>query len=212
MPDTNRKQYLLSAVRRNIWLRSLQNRLDNHDFSIISNTCVGGAIYKDLNMQFLTPTINLKISPCDFIKMCRNLEFYMEQELVEETTEKDYPVGRISDITIQFRHYPSFHEAYTAWNRRKARLKYDNIFVIMQDGKHLTAKDRNDFQLILYPKVLFVPFETQMPYEFHISGFEERGHLGDILQFQQPGMRYYEQFDFVSFLNQKDIAKTQMLD
>lgn len=197
----NNKETLLAAAHRGLWLRSLQNRNRNHNFSIISNACVGGFIYRDLNLPYLTPTVNLSISASDFIKLCNNLEFYMERELVEVQAEHPYPVGQISDIIIQFIHYNTFEEAREAWNRRKKRIRYDNIFIVMKEGKHLTSQNRKDFHQLPYPKVLLVSHQTSVPNEFYISGFEDKKCLGDIISFQKPGFRYFEQFDFVEFLN-----------
>lgn len=36
-------------------------RLQNKDFSIISNHCMGGIISHDLGLEFKSPTVNLKI-------------------------------------------------------------------------------------------------------------------------------------------------------
>ena len=43
--------------------------------TIISCNCIGGIIYNELNLQFLSPTINLYMNCEDFIKFCENMEY-----------------------------------------------------------------------------------------------------------------------------------------
>ena len=201
-PEGIQRQLLLAASQRYIWLRSLRKKIKNKDFSIITNTCVGGYIYKDLQLPFLTPTVALSITPGSFIRMCLDLKRYMGEELVRVETDRPYPVGRLADINIYFVHYNSFEEARAAWNRRRERINYDNIFIIMKESGAIAPQKKKDFQRIPYPKVMFVSHPTDEPNEFYISGFERRGFLDDIIQFQDGRRRYFEQFDFVSFLDQ----------
>lgn len=201
-PDARQSKIMWAAAEREIWLRSLRKKIKNRDFSIISNTCVGGYIYKDLQLPFLTPTVALSMKLRDLIRMCFDLKGYMGEELVEVRSDKPYPVGRIADIQINFVHYDSFDEARAAWNRRKERINYDNIFVIVKEDGHISPQRNEDFQRIPYPKVMLVSHPTDEPNEFYIPGFEQRGVLGDIIQYQDYRRRYFEQFDFVSFLDQ----------
>ena len=62
-----------------------RKRLKKQSFSIISNTCIGGVICHDLGLPFLSPTINLYIRPCDFVKFCADIQCYLEQEFIEVT-------------------------------------------------------------------------------------------------------------------------------
>jgi uncharacterized protein (DUF1919 family) len=88
----------------------------------------------DLGKPFLTPTINLHFNPCDFVKFLRNIHFYLDQPLVECVKEMyPYPVGKLFDINVYFVHYHSFEEASLKWNRRKKRINFDNLFIIMTD-------------------------------------------------------------------------------
>lgn len=59
----------------------MRNALKNRDFSIICSNCVGGVIYHELNLPFLSPTINLFIKPSDYIKFVSNLNFYLTQTI-----------------------------------------------------------------------------------------------------------------------------------
>ena len=101
---------------RNKWDRS---RLKNKNFSIIANTCIAGKIYHDLGLKFLTPTINLYIKPDHFVKFCSNLSYYLNQPISQVTGEYKYPVGRIDDVYLYFKHYKTFEEGVSKWNERK---------------------------------------------------------------------------------------------
>lgn len=134
-------------VKRNIskWNRTyLRNtverrRIQNRSFSIISNTCIGGVISHDLGLQFLSPTVNLYIRPCDFVKFCADLRGYLELEPIEVTGDSsffalpDYPVAMLGDITLYCKHYADFAAAKAAWERRKSLIDWDNLFFIMTD-------------------------------------------------------------------------------
>lgn len=68
-------------------------RLRNDNFTIITNHCMGGFIYHDLGKCFLSPTINLKISPEDFVEFAKHLKYYIHQDVeFHEAPEFNYPV------------------------------------------------------------------------------------------------------------------------
>ena len=132
----------MNATSENIRLREIINnenraRLKNSDFSVISSNCNGAFILHDLGQRFNSPTVNLFLYPKDFIKLVKNLKYYMSLKLEfikEEGIE--YPIGLLDDIKIYFMHYNSNEEAENKWEERKARINYDNIFIMM------TARDR----------------------------------------------------------------------
>src|SRR5574344_971827 len=94
--------------------------LKNENFSIISANCVGGVFYHDMNMRFLSPTVNLFFYPEDFIKYVNNLQAYNELTPDISFDEKlGYPVGKLNDIKIYFMHYKSCEEALCKWEERK---------------------------------------------------------------------------------------------
>ena len=111
--------------------------------SIISNNCFGGCIANDYHMEHCSPTVNLQILPEEFPKFCANLKHYMDCDLKEpwgySEDHKEYlthmfgyiptefPIAVLDDILVVFQHYESFTEARQCWERRKARIDYDNI-------------------------------------------------------------------------------------
>lgn len=60
-----------------------KRKLKNKDFTIISNNCCGGLIYRTLGIKYNSPTVNSWISRKDFFVFCNNLKEYFSYELEE---------------------------------------------------------------------------------------------------------------------------------
>jgi uncharacterized protein (DUF1919 family) len=113
--------------------------------TIFSNNCIAGFLYNDYRLKFNSPTINLQISPQNFIKFLKNINYYLSIELIEEKEPDiddfirlggqtiNFPVGRLDDIVVYFQHYHSFDEAKEKWDLRKKRIIWDKIYVILMD-------------------------------------------------------------------------------
>ena len=145
---------IYTRIRKEI-LSNLVNRKTNiANLSIISMNCMGGIIYHDCNSKFLSPTINLYMSPSDFIKFVNNIRHYVECVPKIHMGDK-FPIGEIDDITIYFMHYTTVEDAFNKWEIRKKRINYDNIFVIMSERDGFCKNDFIEFKKIKYPKILF---------------------------------------------------------
>lgn len=105
--------------------------------SIIANNCWGGVTYNALGMQFLSPFINMFVLPEDYLKLLNRFDFYMDQPLhyiedgFEVNLKRNYPIVGLADVTLNFNHYTEFESAVQIWEKRKARLNFDNLFVEM---------------------------------------------------------------------------------
>jgi uncharacterized protein (DUF1919 family) len=149
-----KKKYILATAR----LRQL--KLDNIDFSIISNNCWAGFIYQSYNLPYRTPTIGLYFMPDDFIKFSSQLKKYVNCELtfikpenskyyniLKDTTNFGaYPIGKLLDIEIVFLHYKNEKEAYTKWTRRCQRINWDNLFFKFNDQNGCLERQIYQFQ------------------------------------------------------------------
>ncbi len=201
---------------RNKHLANLRKRLVNKDFSLFTNNCLAGFIYHDLGLRFLSPTINIRIKPREFIEFMSDLKYYLKQELVlDKNNDKDFPVGILKgdenhdSITINFEHYSNFTEAKEKWKKRIERINYDNIFVMMEfyDGIH------NEELIELFKKI---PYDNKLilTHKHHkerytkvIRCFDDTLDLneigGKIFRYNGlSGKRYYDDFDYVEFFNQ----------
>lgn len=180
-------------------------RLKNRDVSIISSNCSGAFIYYDLGMRYLSPTVNLSIEMNDFVKMVKDLKWYMEQELVELNEKSECPMGMLGDVKIYFIHYDSFKDAKTKWEERKKRINWDNIFIVGSEKDQCTYDTIKNFEQLPYKnKVIFThKVYPEFSSAYCIKGFEEKEELGVITNFKDQILkrRYLDDFNYVEFLN-----------
>lgn len=200
--------YLLEigrSVRLHIRNRIDRLRFNNPNVSIITNHCMGGIICHDLGIQFNSPTVNLKILPGDFIKFAENLEEYIGKDIVEvEDKSVSYPVGMLGDVKLWFVHYETFEQAVSAWNRRKKRINWDNIRVMLTVREECSEDILSRFEKLPYKKVAFSN-ERHENYPSVIyankNGKQLSGYISDVMNVF--GKRGYQTggFDYIKFLN-----------
>lgn len=198
-------------IRRENWIKRLQARLVNKNFTLITNNCCAGIIYSDLGLKFTSPTINLYFLPEDYLLFCKNLKLYVDgtMENVSAPDIAPFPVGKLNPankslraIRVFFMHYKTYEEAYCSWKRRCKRIRYDNIFYLWELNNANT-----DFLLIqefdrLPLKKIILSYKD-LPginnyYQFH---FSDSFVPGKILEILSNGKRNIDEFDYVNFLN-----------
>ena len=114
--------HLLKKIRiknEEKYIAEIRRKNNNNDPTIICNNCMGGVIYHNLGLKFLSPTINLFIRGEEFLIFCKDLKYYSTCDLIQvRDMSKDYPVGCLvphdynhKEIMIFFQHYKSFDEA-----------------------------------------------------------------------------------------------------
>lgn len=155
--------------------------------TFISQNCIGGVLYHDLGMQFLSPTINTFIPEPDFVKFVLNLRYYMEQELIMRW-EEEYPVGMLGDVEIRFMHYETCKEAKESWDKRKARINWNKILILCTDRDGFDAAVYAQWEQIKYPKVLFTAHAEFTEDAVYYSEYEADGQIGDLI----PGRAFYK--------------------
>lgn len=217
----------ISKLSRAFAMYERRSRLKNKNFSIISNTCIGGVIYNSLGEKFCSPTINMVIYEEDFINFCRYLKEYSKipvdlpnDKELKEFPQVNYPVGIIHggeypDIKLLFVHYNSFEEAKLKWEERFKRVNYDNIFIIMD--RELNAKDEildNFYSLEYKNKVFFTdkPSSSKWNSNFNFSYYTKDKYFANCLyEIVNVGIKQYrwlDEFDYVSWLNSGIIKKS----
>lgn len=156
--------------------------------------------------------MNLWFKPYDFVKFVCNLHEYVQEELLEDTSNDcSYPVGILVNIKIYFQHYQSFDDAKTAWDRRVVRIQYDYIYVMMDDHGTSNREDKEKlikaFNTIPYGnKVFFTNYDFGIKYSnvFYIKGFENEPCCGNLMYFQSRfGVKYYDQYDYIKWMKGK---------
>lgn len=199
------------------WLKNRYDRirLRNDNFTIITNHCMGGFIYHDLGKCFLSPTINLKITPEDFVEFAKNLKYYISQDVeLHEAPDINYPVGKIRKldgegyIYIYFVHYKSFEDAVNKWNIRKRRINWDNILIMMTARDGCKNKVLEDFESLDFNnKVCYTsepyPRYSHCKYARLDNQDKLEGYISDMVNIM--GKRAYEcnGFDYIKFINKE---------
>lgn len=184
-------------------------KINNKDFSIISNNCWGGFIYQHFGLEYTTPTIGLFIYENDYVKFCKDLKYYLslELEFIEvtqskyydkvtenQTKEITYPIAKLGDIEVFFMHYHSVEEAVEKWERRKNRINFDRLLVKMSERTDSNSDTIKSFCELEYNnKICF----THNKYDFdccvQVSEIEKLNIVGgDETSFTLKNINIYE--------------------
>ena len=193
-----------------------QQRNKNNDFTLIARDCVGGILYHQLGLKFLSPTINLFFMPEEFNDFCLNLKEYIDAELKELVdSDASYPVGvlypndtSLKPLRVDFMHYASFDIAKAKWEERKRRINWDNIYVLSTfcyPREIATYSDElvKKWNLIKYKKVMLVDKHYGFDDEFIIDKPKECQEYAWLLYKEDNSWkRTFNKFDFINFLNE----------
>lgn len=117
-------------------------KLNNKDFTIISNNCWAGICYEYFHMLKRTPTVGVYFYPNDYIKFISDLKHYIDIEIqmitceeskhaaeMKQRGEENVPVGKLDDVEIIFLHYRDPSLAKDKWERRKRRINWENLII-----------------------------------------------------------------------------------
>lgn len=196
-------------------VKRMQKEILNTNVSFLSPNCIGGLIYHDLGLRFMSPTINLMMTQKDFLLFVLSLDDYLNGEFQffkhnEYTCPCAYlfPYNNGQEITVHFTHYRSEEEAVKKWNERKQRINRDNVFVFIEERDGITKDDLTLLKdLTVKGLVAFTCNEyPDLPYTVFLHKYSSIGEVGNILQKNHiTGAREYERyFDFVKWFNEAD--------
>lgn len=202
------------AAKRSDYLREKRSRLKNQTPSIISNSCISGTIYRDLGLQYFSPTVDSLIRTPDFFKFLNRLPEYLKSDMVEAAdTGVSYPVGilRLDDeeICVHFMHSKNFEEARNKWLRRAQRVNLDNLYIVFGYPGRLVKRNP------IYRQFKQLPYAHKRMLAFPLAFMDSEvvpipiyfyGHKpGKILLYPGPAStkKYLDSFDYVKFLNEE---------
>lgn len=182
-----------------------RKRLKNRDFTLLTSNCLGGIIYHELGLKFLSPTINIRMDSPDFIKFVANIQDYLINELKFIHSEEPFPVAYLGDVRINFVHYKTDDEAMQKWEERKKRINWDNVWIITNDLDGVTEKDLEKLQNIKYAKGIVV-FSQKCYHSYNFIKqipIDKNGSMKNIMKVNSLlGIREIERyFDYVGWLN-----------
>ena len=198
------------------WVRAQYDYSGNPP-SIITPSCIGGIISHNLGLPFCSPTVNLWMDNHDFVKFACNLRQYLDKELCflkpgekeKKFPEGDYPIGKLGDLTIYFNHYHSDEEANEAWNRRKERVDFDNLYLICDDNR-LSDEEIAALQRISCKRMILFTAKRrpEIAHSFWMKRYESLGYLENYNVREPDGFREFERvFNYARWLGgEKDFA------
>lgn len=195
----------ISPLFRNKLNQHIRNKLNGIDFSIFSNNCLGGVFYNDAGCEFTSPTVNLAFDGPDFIRFLENPQYYLSLEPKFIEIGKSFPVALLDDVEINFVHYSSEADALSAWNRRKDRIVWDNLFIVStdQDGMYLPEMLERFDALPYQNKIMFTAQHyPQYSWAIQVPQFKKRNNVRIMVAFANlRGMRYHETcFDIAEWI------------
>lgn len=208
------KKYIQKIYKR---LNSLycRMRIRNDNFSIITNTCIGGVMYHKLGKRFMSPTINLWMHDEDFLRFVHDLDYYLSCPLWFVKGIADYPTAYCGDVLIFFLHYSSEEEAAAKWYERCERVNKENLFIICSDRpykrsithedmiglKEIPCRGRVVFSTRMYDDIDYiVPLSKDTNGDYVALYMDDRSEL-------LGRWRWETAWDWVHWLNTGEIRK-----
>ena len=189
-------------------------RLKNKNFTLIAKDCTGGLLLHELFQRFDTPTINVFFNAGDFVKFCRNMNFYVSQELKECILPNiTFPVGTLGEaenkIMIYFLHYDSFIHAKQKWDERCTRIHWNNLFFLMTDGTGCDYETAREFDSLPYEHKALLTYRDlpniKSAVKLNVVKLLSEQGLGapDVFAFKSKlsMKRVIDDWDYVGFLN-----------
>lgn len=168
---------------------------EKEDFTIISNTCWAGHVYRYFGLPYLSPTIGTGFFADDYIKFVTSLKDYlsMDMKMITARESKHWeqiqhhhprfqvcPYGVIGDIEVRFGHYKTPEEALAYWNRRRSRVNYDNIIIKFSEHNGCTPEILKAFDELAYErKFVFVARDHELKSQVIFKEYEKLGDVKD---------------------------------
>lgn len=202
---------LIPKICRRIYRIIQRKRLKVSDFSIVTNTCIGGVIYHELGQRFLSPTINLTMEDTDFFKFITHLDDYLAKDLRFVSGIANYPTAYLGDLLLYFVHYKTEDEARTSWNNRKERINKDRLYIICSDRPSSNQSITHEMMLSLKNvkcanKVIFSTRQyDDIDYIVHLPKDENGDYVKIYMMDKYPITKFWKwemKWDYVKWLNE----------
>lgn len=154
--------------------------------SLICNTCLGGFIYHSLGLNFSTPYVNLRPhSDDDYLTLLKDIKGFSSciLEKVCDADKYQWTQGKLcyneKTVILDFPHDIKFTQSFQDWERRKNRINYDNMIILM-------ILDTDDYEKAL-------KFD-QLPYENkYLMSAEDYGLKSNVQ------IKSYTEYEYVEY-------------
>ena len=192
--------------------------LENPNFTIISNNCWGGHVYRFFNLPYLSPTVGLYFMGEDYVRFVSNLKYYcgLEPVMIRAEQSKHYkelkeqgnttvPIGLLGDdVEIVFLHSHSDEEAKVKWLRRCERICWDNILLKFSEQNYVTFEQLKTVDVL--------PFEKKVIFTSHDYGLKSQVIYKEwegCPQIPDETTHFRKYVDIINLLNGKPFRKRQ---
>lgn len=184
----------------------MKKRLHNYNITFLCPNCIGGILFHDLGLRFMSPTVNLMMTQTDFLKFVLNIDHYLNEKFIFYTDQKyNCPCAHLSDINIHFTHYETEHEAENKWKDRVKRIQKDNIFIFLEERDGLTKEEILKLSTLKVKGIVVFTANKyeDIPYAVFIKKYQRSGQIGNILKrsLVDDSREYEHYFDFIKWFN-----------
>lgn len=195
-----------------LFVKARRQRLNRYDFSIISNNCWGGSVYRYFGLPYQSPTAGLYFFASDYVRFSANLRHYLalplefidareslHYDVLKKRGEVDKPIALIDGVEIVFLHYPTAKDAAEKWYRRVDRINWDNLFIKFSQMNGCADDDLRTFDEIDFPNKLCFTAKPRSDLQcavFHPASVDDGQILNDTDRFSQG-------LDLYSWLNRE---------
>lgn len=197
---------VIRKVTKSFYQKKYRKKFRGRAYSIISSNCIGGVINNRVGQPQNSPTVNLWIPYTEFIKFIHNLHYYINKNLVFIKTKYEYPVAVIDDVHIHFLHYSTKEQAEECWEKRKKRIIWDNIYIILYED-NLTRTQLLQLSNVECKKLIVLTSSKKnldLPFIKYIEK-DKHGRENDFVFLDTDflgRMTFEKQWDFVAWLNE----------
>ena len=160
--DCQMKEFVLKKKLKDIIFKYTgmirQKKIYNKSFSLISNNCWGGVIYRNFHIPYQSPTCGTFFMAPEYIKFIYDIKKYLNGNITEisidQSKYKEYLInkkydgflGKIDDVEICFLHFNSFDEIKEKWKRRSERINWDRIIYKFNDQNLCSINELEAFE------------------------------------------------------------------
>ena len=169
MPSIESINLRINKFLRKRFASNRKKKINNKNFSIISNNCWGGMIYESYGLKKQSPTVGLFFTPKDYLKFISKFKYYISKELKfidynksnnlsflkEYKIREDVLIGVLDDVEIIFLHYKDKKVAKEKWDKRVKRINFESIVFKFNDQNGCKKEDLEMFLKLPYKNKLF---------------------------------------------------------
>ncbi len=188
-----------------------KKKLKNKNFTIISNNCFGGIVYRNNHLPYQSPTCGLFFMAPEYIKFIFNIKKYtydveIKEINIEESKYANYLkenkydgiIGKIDDLEVCFLHYEDINEINEKWNRRSKRINWDKIIYKFNDQNLCTYKELKEFEKFnAKNKICFTAKKYEDINSIQLKQFEKEKYVLD----DTKEKNYRNYFNIYKYIN-----------